>query len=142
MSDQVVRASSLLNTKDHVFATGGSISKNELSSIGLNSEESSVLMTTTLEEWKLHCTHLQEMRIIIKLVISGKKIVPWVDNTALQVYSKIMQEAVFTPLPRSPIPKTYPIDVSLLEQGDTTVATSFEPGWKYNDTAIHVWRWL
>ena len=39
-----------------------------------------------------------------------------------------MQEAVFTPLPRSPIPKTYPIDVSLLEQGDTTVATSFEPG--------------
>ena len=50
MSDQVVRASFLLNTKDHVFAAGGSISKNELSSIGLNSEESSVLMTTTLEE--------------------------------------------------------------------------------------------
>ena len=50
MSDQLVPASSLLNTKDRLFATGGPISKNELSSVELNSEESSVLMTTTLEE--------------------------------------------------------------------------------------------
>ena len=41
-----------------------------------------------------------------------------------------MQEAVFTTLSRSPISKTYPINVSRLEQGDTTVATFFEPGWK------------
>ena len=58
MSDQLVPASSLLNTKDRLFATGGPISKNELSSVELNSEESSVLMTTTLEEWNSHLNHL------------------------------------------------------------------------------------
>ena len=60
------------------------------------------------------------------------------DNTAVQDYSKIMQEAVFTTLPRSPISKTYPINVLRLEQGDTTVATFFEPDWENNETAIYV----
>merc|ERR1712166_1451592 len=35
------------------------------------------------------------------------EIVPWVDNTSFQVNSKLMEEAVIIPLPRSMIPRAY-----------------------------------
>merc|ERR1711957_382904 len=40
-------------------------------------------------------------------VTSSMEIVPWVDNTSFQVNSKLMEEAVIIPLPRSMIPRAY-----------------------------------
>merc|ERR1711957_603209 len=40
-------------------------------------------------------------------MVYGMEIVPWVDNTSFQVNSKLMEEAVIIPLPRSMIPRAY-----------------------------------
>jgi len=77
--------------------------------LGLNAEGSSTLVSATLEEYE------EVLKFAFKSftqadgpnigMVYGMEIVPWVDNTAFQVASKILEENVIIPLPRSMIPK-------------------------------------
>merc|ERR1711957_344652 len=78
--------------------------------LGLNNEGSSTLVSTSLEEYN------EVMKFAFKSftqnedshnigMVYGFELVPWVDNTSFQVNSKLMDEEVIIPLPRSMIPK-------------------------------------
>ena len=82
--------------------------------LGLNSEGSATMVAASLEEYQ------EVMKFGFKSftqnedshnigMVYGMEIVPWVDNTSFQVNSKLMEEAVIISLPRSMIPKAYPI---------------------------------
>lgn len=78
--------------------------------LGLGTEGSSTLTSTNLEEYQ------DVMKFAFKSftqnedshnigMVYGFELVPWVDNTSFQVNSKLMDEEVIIPLPRSMIPK-------------------------------------
>jgi len=80
--------------------------------LGLNSEGSATMVAASLEEYQ------EVMKFGFKSftqnedshnigMVYGMEIVPWVDNTSFQVNSKLMDEAVIIPLPRSMIPRAY-----------------------------------
>jgi len=80
--------------------------------LGLNSEGSATMVAASLEEYQ------EVMKFGFKSftqnedshnigMVYGMEIVPWVDNTSFQVNSKLMEEAVIIPLPRSMIPRAY-----------------------------------
>jgi len=78
--------------------------------LGLNNEGSTTLVSTTLEEYNevmkfayISFTQSEDSHNIG--MVFGIEIVPWVDNTAFQVASKLLDEEVEIPLPRSLIPK-------------------------------------
>merc|ERR1711957_959304 len=82
------------------------------SGLGLNSEGSATMVAASLEEYQ------EVMKFGFKSftqnedshnigMVYGMEIVPWVDNTSFQVNSKLMEEAVIIPLPRSMIPRAY-----------------------------------
>lgn len=78
--------------------------------LGLNNEGSSTLVSTTLEEYNevmkfgfISFTQSEDSHNIG--MVYGMEIVPWVDNTAFQVASKLLDEEVEIALPRSLIPK-------------------------------------
>merc|ERR1719162_786911 len=77
--------------------------------LGLNAEGSSTLVSATLNEYeevlKFAFTSFTQMEGPNIGMVYGMEIVPWVDNTAFQVASKILEENVIIPLPRSMIPK-------------------------------------
>jgi len=78
--------------------------------LGLGTEGSSTLVATNLEEYQ------DVMKFAFKSftqnedshnigMVYGFEIVPWVDNTSFQVNSKLLDEEVIIPLPRSMIPR-------------------------------------
>ena len=78
--------------------------------LGLNNEGSSTLVSTSLEEYNevmkfgfISFTQSEDSHNIG--MVYGIEIVPWVDNTAFQVASKLLDEEVEIALPRSLIPK-------------------------------------
>jgi len=78
--------------------------------LGLNNEGSTTLVSSTLEEYNevmkfayISFTQSEDSHNIG--MVFGIEIVPWVDNTAFQVASKLLDEEVEIPLPRSLIPK-------------------------------------
>jgi len=83
--------------------------------LGLNSEGSSTLVSTTLEEYA------DVMKFAFQSfttgedaqnvgMVYGMEIVPWVDNTAFQVASRVLDEEVEIKLPRSLIPRAVKLD--------------------------------
>jgi len=97
--------------------------------LGLNNEGSSTLVSTSLEEYNevmkfgfISFTQSEDSHNIG--MVYGIEIVPWVDNTAFQVASKLLDEEVEIALPRSLIPK------ALLSDG-----TVSGPGVFANDAA-------
>jgi len=78
--------------------------------LGLGTEGSSSLVSTNLEEYQdvmkfaFKSFTQTEMGTNIGMVY-GFELVPWVDNIAFQIASKVMDEEVIIPLPRSLIPK-------------------------------------
>jgi len=104
--------------------------------LGLNSEGSSTMVAASLEEYQevmkygfKSFTQNEDSHNIG--MVYGMEIVPWVDNTAFQVNSKLMEEAIIIPLSRSLIPQAIPID--------STLATP--PTWQNDDnTRKHVFR--
>jgi len=82
--------------------------------LGLNSEGSSTMVAASLEEYQevmkygfKSFTQNEDSHNIG--MVYGMEIVPWVDNTAFQVNSKLMEEAIIIPLSRSLIPVAFPI---------------------------------
>merc|ERR1711957_922831 len=78
--------------------------------LGLNTEGSSTLVSATLEEYA------EVMKFAFKSfttgedshnigMVYGMEIVPWVDNTAFQVASRVLDEEVEVTIPRSLIPR-------------------------------------
>jgi len=78
--------------------------------LGLNTEGSSTLVSATLEEYG------EVMKFAFKSfttgedshnigMVYGMEIVPWVDNTAFQVASRVLDEEVEVTIPRSLIPR-------------------------------------
>jgi len=94
--------SSLINTSLMITIVGYGL--------GLGTEGSSTLVSTNLEEYQ------DVMKFAFKSftqnydshnigMVYGFEIVPWVDNTSFQVNSKLLDEEVVIPLPRSMIPR-------------------------------------
>jgi len=84
--------------------------------LGLNSEGSSTMVAASLEEYQevmkygfKSFTQNEDSHNIG--MVYGMEIVPWVDNTAFQVNSKLMEEAIIIPLSRSLIPVAFPKEV-------------------------------
>ena len=82
--------------------------------LGLNHEGSSTLVASTLHDLS------ETMKFAFKSftknsdsfnvgMVYGMEIVPWVDNTAFQVASKVLDENINIPLPFSLIPKAVPV---------------------------------
>jgi hypothetical protein len=85
--------------------------------LGLNQDGSETLVASSLEEYD------RVMKFAFKSMtqdggngqtgmVYGVELVPWVDNTAFQVASKLLQSDVSVPMPRSLIPKKIPISGS------------------------------
>jgi len=78
--------------------------------LGLGTEGASSLVSTNLEEYQdvmkfaFKSFTQTEMGTNIGMVY-GFELVPWVDNIAFQIASKVMDEEVIIPLPRSLIPR-------------------------------------
>merc|ERR1711957_477251 len=88
------------------FSSGGSAS----SSVGASSKYSSVTssMEITILGFGLGFKSFTQNEDSHNIgMVYGMEIVPWVDNTSFQVNSKLMEEAVIIPLPRSMIPRAY-----------------------------------
>lgn len=82
--------------------------------LGLNQEGSETLVASSLEEYN------RVMKFAFKSMtqdggngqtgmVYGIELVPWVDNTAFQVASKLLQADIYVPMARSLIPKKIPI---------------------------------
>jgi hypothetical protein len=92
--------------------------------LGLNHEGSDTLVASTLSEY------LQVMRFAFRSMtqnkdshhigmIYGIEVVPWVDNSSFQVASRVLDESIQVPLPRSLIKLAY---------HETTPATAYATG--------------
>jgi len=93
--------------------------------LGLGTEGASTLVANNLDEYHevmkfafRSFTRNENSRNIG--MVYGMELVPWVDNISFQIASKIMDEEVIIPLPRSMIPKVYVTAAS---------ATTPEPVW-------------
>jgi len=90
--------------------------------LGLNAEGSSTLVSATLNEYeevlKFAFTSFTQMEGPNIGMVYGMEIVPWVDNTAFQVASKILEENVLIPLPRSMIPKATTTGTAAFDNSD------------------------
>jgi len=80
--------------------------------LGLSESGSSTLVSTTLSEFnevmKFAYNSFTRSEDANDLgMVYGVEIVPWVDNTAFQIASKLLEESVEIPVPRSLIPKAY-----------------------------------
>ena len=81
--------------------------------LGLSESGSSTLVSTTLSEFnevmKFAYNSFTRSEDANNLgMVYGVELVPWVDNTSFQIASKLLQESVEIPVPRSLIPKAYP----------------------------------
>jgi len=91
--------------------------------LGINSEGSSSLVSTTLEEYAdvmkfaFHSFTTGEDAHNVGMVY-GMEIVPWVDNTAFQVASRVLDEEVEIKLPRSLIPRAVKSNGTPIANGD------------------------
>jgi len=102
--------------------------------LGLNNEGSTTLVSSTLEEYNevmkfayISFTQSEDSHNIG--MVFGIEIVPWVDNTAFQVASKLLDEEVEIPLPRSLIPKA-------LLTTDRTPITTFDNTETFRGTVV------
>jgi len=102
--------------------------------LGLNNEGSTTLVSSTLEEYNevmkfayISFTQSEDSHNIG--MVFGMEIVPWVDNTAFQVASKLLDEEVEIPLPRSLIPKS-------LLRADRTPITTFDNTETFRGTVV------
>jgi len=93
--------------------------------LGLGTEGASTLAANNLDEYQevmkfafRSFTRNENSRNIG--MVYGMELVPWVDNISFQIASKLMDEEVIIPLPRSMIPKVYVTAAS---------ATTPEPVW-------------
>merc|ERR1711957_860114 len=83
--------------------------------MGLNQEGSSVIVSTTLDHYQdvlkfAYKSFTQNEDSSNIGMVYGIEVVPWVDNTGFQVESKLLEEEILIPLPRSMIPKAIQIN--------------------------------
>eukprot|EP00551_Chaetoceros_affinis_P016506 CAMPEP_0203696336 /NCGR_PEP_ID=MMETSP0091-20130426/7567_1 /ASSEMBLY_ACC=CAM_ASM_001089 /TAXON_ID=426623 /ORGANISM="Chaetoceros affinis, Strain CCMP159" /LENGTH=630 /DNA_ID=CAMNT_0050568087 /DNA_START=8 /DNA_END=1900 /DNA_ORIENTATION=+ len=113
-----LKVSGFFSSKDSSFASKSKFSqvRSSLSikilgfGLGLNEEGSDTLVATSLEEYN------EVMKFAFKSftqsensyaigMVYGMEVVPWVDNSAFQVESKLLDDNILIPVPRSLIPK-------------------------------------
>jgi hypothetical protein len=96
--------------------------------LGLNQAGSETLVASSLEEYN------KVMKFAFQSMtqdggsgqtgmVYGIEIVPWVDNTAFQVASKLLQEDISVPMPRSLIPKALLKGSAKMADPDTVFST-------------------
>jgi len=83
--------------------------------MGLNQEDSSILVSATLDQYQdvlkfAYKSFTQNEDSSNIGMVYGIEVVPWVDNTGFQVESKLLDELVLIPLPRSMIPRAIQIN--------------------------------
>lgn len=113
--------------------------------LGLNTEGSSTLVSATLEEYA------EVMEFAFKSfttgedshnigMVYGMEIVPWVDNTAFQVASRVLDEEVEVTIPRSLIPRALLRATSVVSRVFTNdqVADTGRPSHKCKEQAFHM----
>lgn len=117
-------ASSVARTSTRTRSSGQSKFKAASSSLkitilgygmGLSQEGSETFVATTLEEYNEVMTFAFKTMTRIEGhthvgMIYGMEVVPWVHNTAFQVAAKLGDEDATIPMPRSLIPRAYPIN--------------------------------
>jgi hypothetical protein len=95
------------------------------SGLGLGVQGSETLVATSIQEFenvmKFAFRAMTQSRDSHHIgMVHGIEIVPWVDNAAYQVASKLQDEVIEIPLPRSLIPKSFHTDLSI----DTPYSTA------------------
>ena len=91
--------------------------------LGLNTQGSDTLVATNLEEFNdamkfafRSFTQNEDSHNIG--MVYGMEVVPWVDNTAFQVASRLLEEDIEVPIPRSLIPKMFPKNATATNMDD------------------------
>ena len=91
--------------------------------LGLNTQGSDTLVATSLEEFNdamkfafRSFTQNEDSHNIG--MVYGMEVVPWVDNTAFQVASRLLEEDIEVPIPRSLIPKMFPRNATATSMDD------------------------
>ena len=96
--------------------------------LGLNQEGSETLVATSLDEYN------KVMNFAFKSftqnedshnigMVYGMEVVPWVDNTAFQVASKLLDENIEIPMARSLIPLAFLKNATTMDAFDNDLAT-------------------